>query len=76
MTEIWEKKLKIKADRRVMMNKLMQEYDETIYYPAIKALQEECEKQGHVRGKMYNNSLGRTWYDCENCGCEMKEEHH
>jgi hypothetical protein len=75
-TEIWRERFRIDSARREKLHEAMDEYDTTIYIPAVKALQERCEKLGHVRGKLHDNGLGWTWYYCNQCGAAFDKEQH
>lgn len=68
MNELW----KIEHDRREKMQELMKEYDETVYRPAIRELQERCGEKGHVRGTFHDNGIGAYWWYCSNCGARME----
>lgn len=71
---IWKRYHLLQKARRDKMNELMSEYDKTVYYPALEALREECEKRGHIRGKFHDNGLGWCWYWCSNCGAPFDKE--
>jgi len=65
-------------ERKEMMRMLIGDYDREVYYPAIKALQEECEasEEGHGNGKYHENGLGCHWFYCGKCGGRYKVEQH
>lgn len=65
---IWERKAKIEAARRNEMVRVMGAYDKEVYYPALKALREECEVEGHNEAKWHDNGLGWGWWYCGKCG--------
>lgn len=75
MTEsIWRRHRQLMKERGDKMQELMEEYDKTVYYPALEALRKECEAAGHVRGKYHDNGLGWDWYWCNNCGAAFDKE--
>lgn len=75
MTEsIWKRHRQLMKERGDKMQELMEEYDKTVYYPALKALREECEATGHVRGNFHDNGLGWCWYWCNQCGAAFDKE--
>lgn len=65
--DIRKKYREIENARREKLKQVMQEYDETIYYPARQNLIQECEKQGHVFGSIGDNGFECTWYNCAKC---------
>lgn len=65
---IWSRSRQLDRDRSKKMQELMQEYDETIFYPARKALMKECFKIGHKSGKYHDNGFGWSWFYCNQCG--------
>jgi hypothetical protein len=66
--EIWQRSGEIERARRDKQHELMEAYDRTVYYPAMKQLREECSKLGHSDGKFHNNGFGWTWFYCGSCG--------
>lgn len=74
MSEIWERRYKLDKERREKMQELMGEYDRTVFYPARKQLVEDCEKEGHVRGKFHDNGLGWCWWWCGKCGTSFDKQ--
>lgn len=63
-------------DRIEKSRSAMEEYDRDVYYPALKALQEECEKseEGHGNGKYHDNGLGWHWFYCGKCNARYDVE--
>jgi hypothetical protein len=60
--------------RKEWLNKM---YDTPEYQSFLQQrtqLQNDCEKEGHVRGKFWDNGLGWTWYYCANCGVSFDKE--
>lgn len=72
--EIFERYLKIKKERRNKISELIEEYDKTVYEPAMEQLIKDCEKEGHVKGKFCHNGWGASWYNCEKCGTRLEIE--
>jgi len=67
--DIYKRYWTIQSDRRVKMNQLMLEYDETVYTPAMIQLRQDCEKDGgHRGGKYHDNGFGWSWFYCARCG--------
>ena len=59
----------IHSARRKELQRLMKEYDRTVYLPAIKNLRDWCvENGGHNRGNWHENGLGWSWFYCSRCG--------
>lgn len=76
MSNISTRFREIEDDRRKEMQRLMQEYDKTVYYPAIKQLREECGIEGHVHGQFHDNGLGWVWWYCKKCGTSFDHVNH
>jgi hypothetical protein len=70
MHDIWKRRLEIDNERRKKTEELMKQYDEEVYFPALKQLQEDCIKiyGEHEKTKYYNNGLGWEWWYCGRCG--------
>nr|QMP83498.1 MAG: hypothetical protein [Caudoviricetes sp.] len=66
-SSIWERYYKLQNNRRTKNSELMKEYDESVYYPALRSLQEECEKEGHSKYKFVLGVV-RSWWVCGKCG--------
>ena len=74
---IWERRGEIERARVKKNQELMGEYDRTVYYPAILALQKECEEgEGHSGGRYHDNGLGWSWFYCQSCGAKYNVEQH
>lgn len=73
---IWNRRSNIERARSKKMQELMKEYDETVYYPAKKALVRECFLEGHGNGKFHDNGLGWTWMYCGKCGGRYQIQSH
>ena len=66
---IWKRRRDIESARSQKMQDLMKEYDETVYYPAKRAVIRECFLEGHHGGLIRDdNGLGWSWYNCAKCG--------
>jgi len=66
--DIWTKSLQLKKARREHMSKCMDSYDSNIHDPALKQLQEECEKLGH-KFVFQQFTVGHyAYYSCDYCG--------
>lgn len=66
---IGERRSDIDRARIKKNRELMDEYDRTVYYPALFALRKECEEsEGHRGGKYHDNGLGWSWFYCGKCG--------
>jgi len=70
MSDIWTKRHKLDMGRLDRQKQLMDEYDKTVYYPAIQALQEECLAihGSHDKTKYHDNGWGWEWWYCGRCG--------
>ena len=73
-TELWRERHAIQDARREEMGRVMKDYDERVYRPAMKSLVERCAAAGHVRGKYHCNGRGWHWYWCNSCGTAMDKE--
>ena len=71
---IWSRRNDLEKLRRKKMQEAMEEYDRTFYYPARKQLIEDCEREGHSKGKFHDNGLGWTWWWCGKCGTSWDKE--
>jgi hypothetical protein len=71
------RRLGIEKLRRDAQREAMRVYDTETYYPALKALREECAALpgGHTEGHHHNNGLGWVWWYCGRCGAKHSEEH-
>ena len=70
----WE----IQKARSEKMRELMEEYDRTVYHPALKELQERClqEHGEHLKSKFHDNGLGWSWWYCGRCGVSHDKVKH
>lgn len=68
----WE----IQEARRKKMQELMEEYDRTVYYPALEEIQKKCveEHGNHLESRWHNNGLGWGWWYCGRCGVAHSKE--
>lgn len=73
-TQVWRDHGRIMRERMDKNREVMEEYDRTVYRPAMKALRERCERIGHIRGKFHDNGLGWSWFYCNQCGARMEIE--
>lgn len=71
---IGERRRQIDKARMVKQKELMDEYDQTVYYPAKAELIKECEEEGHTHGKFHDNGLGWTWWWCGKCGTSWNKK--
>jgi hypothetical protein len=71
---IWRRHRLLEKQRRDKMSELMAEYDQNVYYPAMRDLRKECEAQGHVSGKYHDNGLGWCWFWCSQCGAAFDKQ--
>lgn len=58
----------IEKDRREKMRSVMEDYDKNVFYPARKALVQDCFKLGHHPTHHHSNGLGWSWFYCGYCG--------
>lgn len=68
MNNFHKRRWELDEARNKKMKDLISEYDETVYYPAKRALIAECGQIGHHSGKYHDNGLGWSWYYCAGCG--------
>ena len=57
--------------RREMQIRLMHDYDETVFGPALKALEEQCPHEDNQEWD--SNGVGWVWTSCRWCGKRMRE---
>jgi len=67
MSDIWQRRGEIDRARSKKMQELMEEYDNTVYYPAKRQLMRECFQEGHSGGKYHDNGFGWSWFYCGKC---------
>jgi len=72
--DIFGRSIQIDKDRRNKMEELMEEYDRTVYFPALEQLRKDCEKKGHEEGEWKNNGISYGWRNCTICGVELDRE--
>lgn len=75
MTEIWRRIRQVRQERNDEMRRRMEGYDTDVYYPAIRAIQEECAAIGHKPGGYKTNGFGWNWTECEHCGARVEQWH-
>lgn len=72
--DIWAESLRLNKERRKKLEELMEEYDSTIYYPALSKMRENCETLGHEFIFSSFNMVGRSVYRCHYCGTTKIED--
>lgn len=72
MNEIKKSIDKLRRARMLEVQRVMQEYDRTVFYPALAELKARCKEQGHVKGNWDNNGLGWSWFYCTICGTRLQ----
>lgn len=66
---IWNEKYIIEKKRRAKLRETMDEYDNTVYYPAKESLYKLCEEEtGHNWNFDGLNLFGGSMFYCLNCG--------
>lgn len=66
----------LEKERREMVQKLMQEWEETYYRPRMRELRNRCAELGHKWHFSDFGPLGDPWYRCGVCGaaeCRREE---
>lgn len=72
---IFSRKHHIEEARRIKQREAMNEYDETVYYPALKALRTECAAVGHYpNGRWQFMVSGAPYQYCGHCSITLSEE--
>ena len=51
--------------------KMMEEYDKSVYYPARKALIEQCPHEALAH--WWRNGIGWSWLECKFCGHRLDQ---
>jgi hypothetical protein len=65
---IWEQRIRLEKARRAYEEEQMRDYDRDEYYPAMKALRQQCAESGHSpQGKWHDNGIGWSWRYCSQC---------
>ena len=72
--DIWAESLRLDKERRKKLQELMEEYDSTIYYPALSKMRENCEALGHKFIFLSLNVVGNPVYICHYCGTTKIED--
>ena len=72
MSEISKRRYDIDKRRREEREFLLKEHNER-FSVEMRQLIDDCEKEGHVRGKYWDNGLGWEWYYCTKCGGAFDE---
>ena len=71
MTEsIWKRRLEAERARREKIHDAMKDYDDDVYYPAMRALRDECANSGDGHKWEFSclGPLGDPWFHCNLCG--------
>lgn len=68
------KRKDIERARREKMSELIRGYDESVFYPALKSIKNDCAVTGHGAKNYHDNGLGWTFISCFDCG-GMLEKH-
>lgn len=72
MNQIAAEVRRLEKERRDKMTELMTEYDETVYYPQLKALREKCT---HNWRFTHLGPLSHPWFSCTICRkSEMRDK--
>lgn len=74
--DIWKRHQQLQRDRSKKMQELMKQYDEEVYYPTLKQIQEDCLKEhgSHAKTTFHDNGLGWSWWYCGRCGVSHGKE--
>lgn len=73
---IWVRHRAIYTAKNEAYRKWIEQYEESIFKPALKALQEECAAAGHGPLKPYDYTCGYSRHEereCFHCGAKIKE---
>jgi hypothetical protein len=73
MSDIGQEYRDLMEARRLKFKEAMNEYDGTVYYPALKELRARCAAAGHVKSSAprHDNGFGTSWDYCGRCGAQM-----
>ncbi len=71
---IWQEKHEIENARREKMREAMEEYDRTVYRPAMAKMRDRCSERGHKPGHWHYNGLGGSFLICASCGAVMEKD--
>ena len=69
---VWDKMNNIKKARSKELRRRMEQYDNEVFYPAIKEVQAECAASGHGPSEVKWNGLGYNWRECLHCGARIE----
>ena len=65
---IFERRHRLEKARGEFQQAAMRDYNKDLFYPAMKALREECAAKGHCPGsKWHDNGIGWRWRYCNQC---------
>lgn len=70
--EIKSALIKLQQARSDHQRDLMRDYDAELYYPACKALRDQCPHES--KGYWQRNGVGWSWQECKFCGTRMRED--
>lgn len=59
--------------RRERVRQAMEEYDNTVYYPAMEEARRLCAESGHSSLKFHDNGLGWMFSDCSLCKATVEK---
>lgn len=66
----------LERERRQMVEKLMQEWEQDYFYPRLRDIQARCAALGHKWRFSGFGPLGDPWYRCSTCNaaeCRLEE---
>lgn len=75
MSNIAARRREIEKRRRVEREHLLKDHNEK-FGAEMAALRADCAKEGHVRGRFWDNGLGWTWFYCAKCDAVMDQQKH
>lgn len=64
---------RLDSERHEFSREVMKDFDK-IQQEKIKELQSKCKKTGHVRGRLWDNNCGWTWYYCKYCDARFDKK--
>jgi hypothetical protein len=73
MSDIWKRSHELDKERRDLISKLMEPYEE-YFRVKRKALMDDCEAEGHNFKFTDFGPLGHAWFHCSKCGRSKVED--
>jgi hypothetical protein len=68
-SDIWRERLLLEKAHSEFQAQAMNDYNRTVYHPALKLLRARCAEIGHrPQDRWHDNGIGWRWRYCNQCG--------